>query len=193
MNIARLMYPVRVLGPGDRIGLWLAGCHRGCKGCSNPELWNQRPEYEIAVADVMKLIRKVKENHPVDGFTISGGEPMDQAHALAELVTELLYISSDILIYTGYRLEELQARDDLATAFVLEHSAVLIDGAYMEERNDNSVLRGSSNQRIHILDNSYSSLYQSYIVQNENHIQNFTTSDGIVSVGIHHPGFRQPI
>ena len=193
MNLARILYPVQVLGPGKRIGLWVAGCQRGCKGCSNPELWAQRPEYEVAVADVVKLIRKVCDEHPVDGFTLSGGEPMDQAPALAELIAQIRPIASDILVYSGYRLEALQERKDPATAFVLQHIAVLIDGAYIEAQNDNAVLRGSNNQRIIMLDDRFAPRYHAYIAQGENQIQNFTTSDGVISVGIHHPGFRQPM
>ena len=85
MNIARILYPVKVLGPGNRIGIWVCGCRRGCKGCSNPELWNQKPEYEATIDEVMKLISRIAQQHPADGFTISGGEPMDQAQALAQL------------------------------------------------------------------------------------------------------------
>ena len=47
MNVARILYPVKVLGPGKRIGIWLCGCDRECFGCSNPELWEPKPEYEL--------------------------------------------------------------------------------------------------------------------------------------------------
>ena len=59
----------------------------------------------------------------------------------------------------------------------------------MEELNDNSLLRGSSNQKIHILNSQYSVLYQKYLSETHNQIQNFTTVDGIVSVGIHRKDF----
>ena len=64
-----------------------------------------------------------------------------------------------------------------------------IDGEYVEELNDNSRLRGSSNQRIHILKNQFESKYNDYITSSSNQIQNFTTTDGIVSVGIHRKSF----
>ena len=93
------------------------------------------------------------------------------------------------MIYSGYKLETLRSRNDSATGYILDNVAVLIDGAYIEELNDNSLLKGSSNQKIHILNSGYSALYQRYLSETHNQIQNFTTADGIVSVGIHRKGF----
>ena len=62
MNLARIMYPVRTLGPGERIGLWLCGCSHGCKGCSNPELWQPRKEYDISVENLLKLVRSISDS-----------------------------------------------------------------------------------------------------------------------------------
>lgn len=189
MNVARILYPVQVLGPGNRVGIWLCGCSRACKGCSNPELWEQKPEYEVSPTEVCKLIQNIAISHTIDGFTISGGEPMDQASSLDELLGLISELSDDILIYTGYRIEELSARCDPATDKVLKKASVLIDGAYVEEENDGAVLRGSSNQRIHVLSGKYEDRYQQYLAETHNQIQNFTTANGIVSVGIHHRGF----
>lgn len=189
MNVARILYPVQVLGPGNRVGIWLCGCSRACKGCSNPELWEQKPEYEISPTEVYKLIQKIALSHTIDGFTISGGEPMDQASSLAELLRLISEISDDILIYTGYQIEDLKAKCDPVTDDVLRKASVLIDGAYVEEQNDGVVLRGSSNQRIHVLNKKYEDQYQSYLAEAHNQIQNFTTADGVVSVGIHRPTF----
>lgn len=189
MNIARILYPVQVLGPGNRIGLWLCGCARACKGCSNPELWNPRPEYEIEPNKVFELIGKIASTHKVDGFTITGGEPMDQPKELASLIKLMTSVSEDILIYTGYRLEVLRGKEDEWTDYILREAAVLIDGEYIEELNDDTVLRGSSNQKVHILKDKYAERYQQYLAESHNQIQNFATSDGIVSVGIHHPTF----
>lgn len=192
MNLARILYPVRVLGPGDRIGIWVCGCRRGCRGCSNPELWNRRDEYEISVEDAASLIKRIAAHGPVDGFTVSGGEPMDQAAELAGLLGEIASVSDDIFIYTGYRIEELRAREDPATDRVLELAAVLADGPYVEELNDGTVLRGSSNQRLIVLNEKYGEKYERCLRGTHNRIQNFTTSDGVVSVGIHRATFQPP-
>lgn len=188
MNIARILYPVRVLGPGNRIGIWVCGCRRACPGCSNPELWYEKPEYEISLDQLMELIYSIKKTNVIDGFTITGGEPMNQADALSVLVDRLSEISDDILIYSGYQLDELKSRDS-ATQHILKKIAVLIDGEYIEEKNNGARLRGSSNQNIHILNSRVASVYHQYLDEGHNQIQNFTTSDGIISVGIHRKGF----
>lgn len=190
MNIARILYPVEVLGPGRRIGIWVCGCRRGCKGCSNPELWEARSEYEITVDEVIKLIDRVAGTNKIDGFTISGGEPMDQAKQLADLVTGLKKYSADILVYSGYTIEQLRDMKDSDVDSVLDSIAVLIDGEYIEEENKDVLLRGSGNQRIHVLNNELKEKYRAYLETAHNQIQNFTTSDGVVSVGIHRRGFN---
>lgn len=184
MYIARILYPVEVLGPGKRIGIWLCGCSHGCKGCSNPELWQVKDKYKISIDSVLKLIHQISDVNQVDGFTITGGDPMEQSEELQNLFKMLKSISDDILVYTGFEIEELTEKQ-------LENISVLIDGKYVEELNDNSLLRGSSNQRIHILEENQRIKYEKYLKAEANKIQNFNTSDGVVSVGIHKPDFMK--
>ena len=182
MYIARILYPVEVLGPGKRIGIWFCGCSHGCIGCSNPELWQRQEKYKINLEDLLALIRQISDANLVDGFTITGGDPMEQSEELSILLKNIKAISDDILVYTGFEIEEL-------TEGQLENISVLIDGKYKEELNDNSLLRGSSNQRIHILDEKHRGKYEKYLQTATNQIQNFNTGDGIVSVGIHRRDF----
>ncbi len=182
MYVARILYPVEVLGPGKRIGIWFCGCPHKCKGCSNPELWEFQEKYKTSLEAILTLIETIAKEHQVDGFTITGGDPMYQAADLQKLIMHLCKISSDILVYTGYEIEELPKE-------YLHNIAVLIDGRYIEERNNNCILRGSDNQRIHILDSDMGSKYSLYLQNASNQIQNFTMSDGIISVGIHKSDF----
>lgn len=182
MYVARVLYPVEVLGPGKRIGIWFCGCPHRCPGCSNPELWAFQERCRTTPQHVYELVLRIARHFPIDGFTITGGDPMYQAKALQELTQLLRRISEDILVYTGYERSELAAGQ-------LSGIAVLIDGAYIESRNTNCILRGSDNQTIHILDHRFQARYQDYLSSAENQIQNFMTSDGVVSVGIHRPGF----
>jgi len=182
MYIARILYPVEVLGPGKRIGIWFCGCPHKCKGCSNPELWEKQEKYQISLNNVLKLICEISDNHQVDGFTITGGEPLEQLDDLSCLIDSIKCISDDILVYTGYEFEELSGKD-------IKNISVLITGRYKESLNDNSLLRGSSNQEIHILSKKHEEKYKRYLSIEVNKIQNFTTRDGVVSVGIHKADF----
>lgn len=182
MYVARVLYPVEVLGPGKRVGIWFCGCPRRCKGCSNPELWEFQDRYKTTPQQIYELVLQIARKHPIDGFTITGGDPMYQAESLRALTTLLRNISEDILVYTGYDRSELAAEK-------LSGIAVLIDGEYIESRNTNCILRGSDNQSIYILNDGFRKRYEDYLVSAENQIQNFMTSDGVVSVGIHKPNF----
>lgn len=186
MYVARILFPVKVLGPGDRIAIWLAGCDHYCKGCSNPELWKQKDEQKISLVSLKKIIQPINENYRIDGITITGGDPFFQPEALREMLPYLQDISKDILVYTGYEYEQLvhQYED------ILKYVAVLIDGKYIEKNNKGSVLRGSDNQRIIFIDDSIEIYYTEYIKQERSQIQNFTTRNGIVSVGIHLPEYE---
>lgn len=183
MFIARILYPVEVLGPGKRIGIWFCGCPRRCKGCSNPELWAFQERYKVDLETIKKLINQICRRNPVDGFTLTGGDPLYQYEDFRELVDYIYTISEDVLVYTGYTLDELKEKN-------LDKISVLIDGPYIEERNNGCLLRGSENQKIHILNERLKEKYDAYLATSTNQIQNFATADGYVSVGIHQKDFQ---
>lgn len=187
MYIARILYPVKVLGPGERIGIWFAGCKHHCLGCSNPELWEANKAYLLEVWQAEEMIRNITKRNSVDGFTLTGGEPMEQATDISKLLEVVNDISNDVILYTGYMLEELVGKEQKK---LLEQIAVLIDGRYREEFNDGAFLRGSANQKIHILNEVFREKYEEYLQYGKNEIQNFTLRNGIISVGIHNPGFK---
>ncbi len=186
MYIARVLYPVEVLGPGKRIGIWTCGCPHRCEGCANPELWEVDESRNIELPVLLDLVRRIASEKQVDGFTITGGEPFLQREELKALLSSLSAWSDDILVYTGYRKEQLQDSD-------LEHISVLIDGPYIKGKNTGLQLRGSSNQRIHILDERYRELYDLYLSDDRSRIQNFLEGTSVISVGIHRPDFAETI
>ena len=189
MYIARILYPVHVLGPGKRIGIWFCGCEHGCPGCSNPELWQTQQRYHTTADTVLQLIRQICHTRPVDGFTLTGGDPFMQPEALKQLLPLLQEFSRDILVYTGYEYAHLQEQ----YPEILQHIGVLIDGKYIESRNTGLPLRGSDNQNILILDPQLEELYQHYLDTAKNEIENFTAVDGVISVGIHRPGYHSQV
>lgn len=189
MYVARILYPVNVLGPGKRIGIWFNGCNHHCPGCSNPELWEPQERYKTTLQTLMRLVKHICNNQAVDGFTLTGGDPFAQADALQQLLPELSKFSNDILVYTGFDYEEIL----LKYPELVSQIGVMIDGKYMQERNNGAVLRGSDNQRIIILNDRLADKYSCYLSTAQNEIQNFTSLDGVISVGIHKPGYENQV
>lgn len=189
MQIARLFYPVHTLGWGKRIGIWTVGCFHGCSNCSNPELWKPDSSKEVSMDTLRRLLSSVSE--PVDGVTISGGEPFEQADDLEVLVNFVReQVTDDILIYSGYTLEELKERRHPSIDRILYQIAALVDGKYMEELNDNHPLRGSSNQRIHILNEAYRSRYEA-LLTGKRKVQTVFYQKDLLSIGIPVKRYRE--
>jgi len=187
MYVARILYPVEVLGYGKRIGIWFSGCPHKCVNCSNPELWESNLKQFITLDNLMSIIKRICLNNTVDGFTITGGEPFYQKDDLEKLVEELYKINDDILIYSGYTLEDLK---EMKNESILSRIAVLIDGRYIDSQNNGAILKGSDNQNIYILNNKYELKYDLYLQNTVNAIQNFNIGNGVISVGIHKPDFK---
>ena len=158
INIALIKYPVTNLGPGNRICIWTSGCKKKCLGCMSEASQKFSEETLRPFEDIRLELENIIFKNKVDGVTISGGEPFDQ-NELEKLVFYLKEKNiDDILIYTGYKIEELEKYDR-----ILANISVLIDGPYIDELNDNRPLRGSSNQRIIILNSKYRYKYLEYL------------------------------
>jgi len=191
LQIQRIFYPIKTLGYGRRIGIWTVGCPHRCPGCSNPELQQPDATKDISIAYIAKITDQIKsQNTKIDGVTISGGEPFMQAEELAELVPYLKKnISNDILIYTGFTREELERQNSPAVAKVLTCTSALIDGPYMEKLNDNSALRGSSNQRLHIFNKRYRHRYEKLLGSSRT-VQTVFFGTSVISFGIPARNYR---
>ena len=151
LEVGKRWYAGAVLGYGRRLGVWMQGCGRRCPGCISPELQPPEGGTEIGISEIEALM---EGREPVDGLTVSGGEPFDQPEGLLALVRWFAdTYGDDILIYTGYTLEELHGMNSGTVEEILTAVSVLVDGSYVEENNDGIGLRGSSNQRIHVMKN----------------------------------------
>ena len=112
-----------------------------------------------------------------------------QPTALRQLLPELSQISQDILVYTGFEYSDvLKEHPDIVSQI-----GVLIDGRYVQERNTGATLRGSDNQNIIIINHRLDKKYHCYLETAKNEIQNFTALDGVISVGIHKPGYENQV
>lgn len=142
-------FPVTVLGPGRRIGIWFQGCSIGCPGCLSRDTWDRDPNTEIEIGDLLAWCRS-HGSGAVDGVTISGGEPFEQPEALAALVAGLDEWRLeggrplDMLCYSGLPLSTLRRKH----SDVLAQLDAIIPGPYRAGSEGPLLWRGSVNQTI---------------------------------------------
>ena len=132
--------------------VWVQGCPFRCKGCLAPD-WI--PPRRARLVEPAALAGEVVADPRITGLTFSGGEPMLQAAALAEMV-RLARRERDLslICFTGFRLERLRTRPpEPGVPGLLASVDVLIDGLYVAARDNGRGLRGSDNQQVHHLTN----------------------------------------
>ncbi len=144
LRILSIVEDTMVDGPGFRTSIYCAGCRHACKGCHNPQSWDPQGGHEVSVDEVMAVI----EADPFANVTFSGGDPMYQAGAFAELARAIRQrTGKTIWCYTGFTFEQCLA--DEGRRELLELVDVLVDGPFMLALRDTDLrFRGSSNQRI---------------------------------------------
>ena len=184
MLIARILSPVHSLGPGDRVCLWTQGCKKRCKGCISPELQPYSGN-EIDEDVLAKILIQVARKNNCTGITISGGDPLEQSQALLKLLTLLRNEFDDILVYTGFELQDIQdGLVGIEAKKCLDYLDVLIDGKYVDELNyKDCVLRGSSNQNIHFITKGLAPIYAEYMKQGRI-LESFVHNQNMIVTGI---------
>jgi anaerobic ribonucleoside-triphosphate reductase activating protein len=147
IRVSRTRYPVTALGPGVRLGVWVQGCPLACRGCMSRDTWDPDGGHQTAVGELADMWRRAVAEG-ADGLTVSGGEPLTQPEALADLLAAAADIRGDreidLLVYTGYTETEL---DDVRRAAVAKADALVV-GRYDAAEPTTLIWRGSANQRI---------------------------------------------
>lgn len=185
MQIGKILFPVTTLGPGKRLGIWVQGCNRFCNGCSNPELQIFDESKDISPDKIFEAT----VNLGFSGVTVSGGEPFLQIQDLKTLVEHYYEAGyDDILVYTGFSLDELLDKDDENINFILSHIAVLIDGPFYIKLVDDVPIRGSSNQNVWILNSKHKNEYETLLTM-EKKVDIFCFEDDIHFIGIPFDGY----
>lgn len=145
IQISRVHFPITSLGFGARMGVWFQGCSIRCPGCVSRDTWAPEPgrvEFN-KLTDVIEPWAK-----HADGLTVSGGEPFDQPDALAALLQWWRrYFQGDVLVFSGYSSETLSERFPETLADI----DVLISDPFDSRQPQSKPLRGSDNQRMHLL------------------------------------------
>lgn len=150
VRLNRLHYPVTTLGPGTRLGIWVQGCSIECPGCVSRDTWERSMAQPMAVAEVIARANLLCAG-PVDGVTVSGGEPFDQPEGLRGLLEGLRdwldggsNPDADLLAYTGYELDDAISRAPNALAYL----DAVIAGPYIALQHSPAAWWGSSNQEL---------------------------------------------
>lgn len=152
VNIHAIERRSRANGPGSRFVLWFQGCSLGCPGCFNPGTHaptsQDRRTVDVLVDEILA------QGQAIEGISLSGGEPFEQPEAALALVSAVRARSElSILIFSGYTIEEIRAMPQGPA--ILAYIDVLVDGRYEARQRLGRGLRGSANQRIHLLSERY--------------------------------------
>lgn len=146
-------------GPGWRVGLWVQGCHHRCTDrCLNPHLLDADGGTAFPAADVADAVRRaaVGAAEPVEGVTVLGGEPFEQAAAVAAVLAPLRRSGLSAMVYSGHTHAALARDPDAGVAALLGETDILVDGPYLPKYDDDQLAwRGSSNQRLVCLTDRY--------------------------------------
>ena len=158
LRIAAIVDDTRAEGPGRRWALWVQGCSIRCAGCCNPEMFDERRGEPAALDELAARIGAAR-GLGVEGITLLGGEPFEQAAGLAVLARHARALAMTVMVFSGYTLDQLRARADAAE--LLSVTDLLVDGPYDRTRPEPRppVGRrwiGSANQGMHYLTGAYS-------------------------------------
>jgi anaerobic ribonucleoside-triphosphate reductase activating protein len=158
----------RANGPGLRAVVYFQGCSLRCPGCWNPNSHKFRG-IDVTVTEVAERFEEARRLEPLDGATFSGGEPMQQAEEMLDLMREIRKTApaASLGMFTGYTESELASG-----RFVTRLSAdveqkcelwrtirELLDfavmGRYDQTQSAIAPLRTSRNQRLVLFSSRY--------------------------------------
>ena len=191
LKVARKTEFCKVLGPGCRAGDWVYGCSRNCDGCIAKSM-NLSENFELFTPE--KLYEWVLSCKNIEGISISGGEPLEQN--LEDITAFLQKVKTDsrnlsVILFSGFTYDEIRHS---RYKDVLSFIDVLIDGSYKKELNDNTGLRGSSNQVIHFLSNRYDLIKESFYKKDCRNVEVGITLDNSITInGIPNSGFIEKL
>ena len=161
----------QVNGPGSRAVMWLQGCSLNCPGCWNPLSHSVEGGLTVEITSVAEWVADLHASRLIDGLTISGGEPMEQAGALLAFLQSLRLRVPELSIglFSGYTDRELEAgaflshdanpsshQADLWRA-IRHHLDFAVLGRFNGHRPSNQPLVSSQNQALLLLSDRHSS------------------------------------
>jgi anaerobic ribonucleoside-triphosphate reductase activating protein len=152
LRVAQAVPCTEAEGPGKRFALWFQGCPLRCPGCCNPEMLPFQGGDLLPVAAVVEAVRAAATEHGLEGITLLGGEPLAHAAGGAALARAAHKLGLNVMVFSGYTLEEARALSDPAVDELLAETDILVDGPYRRDLPETARRWiGSANQRVHFL------------------------------------------
>jgi anaerobic ribonucleoside-triphosphate reductase activating protein len=148
IRLAGIVRESIVDGPGFRFTVFVQGCPHHCPGCHNPQTHDPAGGEDC---DVETIMDEFVKDPLLQGLTLSGGEPMEQAEALLPLARAVRALGKNVVVFSGYTFEELleKGKRDPAVLDLLRECFLLVDGRFvLAERDLTLLFRGSRNQRL---------------------------------------------
>ena len=170
LNLHRIVDVTLAEGPGARCAVWTQGCSVRCPGCFNPQTWTTRGGFSLPWPD---LVSRVLAVSGIEGVTLLGGEPFDQAGPLGRFAAAVRSAGLSVMTFTGHVLE------DLPPSLLLDSTDLLVDGPFLMDRPEPSrPWVGSANQRFHFLTDRY----DESIFTTPNRLELTITRDGAIEL-----------
>ena len=145
LRISGLVHDSIVDGPGLRYSIFTQGCPHHCEGCHNPQTHSYKGGRKISLR---KLKKDISSNPLIQGVTLSGGDPIEQAKTLIPLAKFIKEQGLELACYTGYLYEVLVGGNMPYARELLSYIDILIDGKFvLSQKSLNLKFKGSSNQR----------------------------------------------
>ena len=146
LRISRIAAPITVLGPGRRVAVWVQGCTLACPGCASVDTWSAGGGREMTVQGATAEVLRLVDAYDLDGVTISGGEPFQQADPVADLLAAVRAARADldVVLFTGYDAAVARRRSVRLARLV----DILVAGRYDRTQPSNRPLLASANQTI---------------------------------------------
>jgi len=149
-----IAYPLYVLGPGTRVGIWTQGCSLGCQGCMSQHTWEFDTSKEMHIDTILSKLR----SYSTRKITISGGEPFEQKNLTQLLIALRKNGYDDILVYSGYDYDALQRSHSEALSYI----DALVCGLFEQDNESDKLYKGSDNQELILLRSEHEKQYSSY-------------------------------
>lgn len=152
LNVTRLMRRSRANGPGWRAAVWVQGCTLRCPGCFNPGTHAHARRRLVVPEELAESLA----SEDVEGLSILGGEPFEQAAACARLAERARARGLSIVTYSGYSQAFLRRSPLPEVKALLAATDLLIAGPFVQRlANEGQGWHGSTNQEFVFLTDRY--------------------------------------